>query len=44
MDTPERETVRRGLSLAAWVDRERERERESAAAEGEGEDEEMEQQ
>ena len=42
MDTPERETVRRGLSLAAWVDRERERERESAGAEGE--DQEMEQQ
>ena len=42
MDSLERESIRRGLSLAAWVERERERERDSAALEGE--DDEMDQQ
>ena len=42
IDSLARETIRRGLSLAAWVERERERERDSAAVDGE--DEEMEQQ
>lgn len=38
LDSQEREGMRRGLSLASWVERERERERDSAALEGEEED------
>jgi hypothetical protein len=35
IDSAERETLRRGLSLAAWVERERERAEEAAALEEE---------